>query len=122
MLADCRVAAIHFAVIREQGPGWDVSRQMREQPRWPEHVAYINAAADDGFLVLAGPMGEQGSDADPTAAVGEDGIYRALLIVNGASAGEVAERLEEDPWSRARVLETKAIHRWDVLVGGLAED
>lgn len=94
---------------------------MREQQYWPEHVDYINGVADDGFLVSAGPMGESGSDADPTAAVGEDGVYRALLIVSGSSAGEVAARLEEDPWTRAQVLETKAIHRWEVLVGGLSE-
>jgi uncharacterized protein YciI len=113
---------MRFAVIREQGDGWDASRAMREQSHWPEHVEYINAAADDGFLVLAGPMGEAGSDADPTASVGQDGVYRALLIVNGSSASEVAARLEEDPWTRSGVLETRAIHRWEVLVGGLAED
>ena len=110
---------MHFAVIREQGSGWVVSRAMRDQQHWPEHVSYINGAADDGFLVLAGPIGENGSDADPAAAVGEERVYRALLIVNAATAADVAKRLDEDPWTRARVLETKTIYRWEVLVGEL---
>ena len=92
---------------------------MRDQQYWPEHVAYINGVADEGFLVLAGPIGESESDADPTDAVGEGGVYRALLIVNAATAVDVATRLDDDPWTRSRILETKAIHRWDVLVGEL---
>lgn len=110
---------MHFAVIREQGPGWDVSRAMRDQQHWPGHVTYINGAADEGFLVIAGPIGESGSDADPTAAVGEERVYRALLIVNAATAADVTKHLDEDPWTRSRVLETKTIHRWEVLVGEL---
>ena len=110
---------MRFAVIREQGPGWDVSHAMRDQQHWPEHVTYINGAADEGFLVLAGPLGESGSDADPAAAVGEGRVYRALLIVNAATAADATKRLDEDPWTRSRVLETKAIHRWEVLVGEL---
>ena len=112
---------MHFAVIREQGHGWDASRSMREQPLWPEHVTYINAVVDEGFLVVSGPLGESGSDADPTAPVGEHGIYRALLIVNASSASHVSARLDEDPWTRSGALETRAIHRWEILVGGLVE-
>jgi uncharacterized protein YciI len=109
-----------FAVIREQGAGWAVSRAMREQQYWPEHVKYVNGLEDEGFLVLAGPIGESESDADPTAPVGEDRVYRALLIVRAARAADVSKRLADDPWTRSRVLETKAIHRWEALGGELS--
>jgi hypothetical protein len=75
---------MHFAVISEQGPNWDVSRAMRDQEYWPDDVTYINGEADEGFLVLAGPIGEGAVAADPTAPVGGDGVYRALLIARGA--------------------------------------
>ncbi len=106
-----------FAVVREQGSGWDASRAMRDQQYWPEHVAYINGAADEGLLVPAGPISESESDADPTAALGEGCVYRALLVVKAATAAEVKKRLDADPWTRSGVLATKAIHRWEVLVG-----
>jgi hypothetical protein len=43
-----------------------------------------------------------------------------MLVVDAAGPEQVAERLEEDPWTRAGVLETRSIDRRDVLVGGLA--
>ena len=98
---------MYFAVIREQGPNWDASLAMREQDKWPEHVKFINGVADEGFLLLAGPHG----DGRP---------YRALLIVAAASEREVVTRLNDDPWTTARVLETISIDRWDVLVGEFA--
>ena len=97
-----------FAVIREQGPGWDTSRGMREQDKWPEHVDFINGIADEGFLLVAGP-------------VGEGNPYRAMLIVNAEDAAQAAARIEADPWTTAGVLETKAIDRWEVLVGELPQ-
>jgi uncharacterized protein YciI len=70
--------------------------------------------------VWAGPIGESESDADPTAPVGEDRVYRALLIVRAARAADVNKRLADDPWTRLRVLETKTIQRWEALGGQLS--
>ena len=100
---------MYFAVIREQGPGWDASLGMREQQKWPEHVDFINGAVDQGFLLLAGPLG----GGNP---------YRAMLVVDAEDEREAAARIEDDPWSTAGVLETRSIDRWDVLVGALAPD
>jgi uncharacterized protein YciI len=80
---------------------------MREQDKWPEHVQFINSIAYEGFLLLAGPLGE-GSP------------YQALLIVNAASEADVATRFADDPWTTCGVLETRSIACWDVLVGELA--
>jgi uncharacterized protein len=100
---------MYFAVIREQGARWDPSRAMREQDYWPEHVDFINGVADEGFLLLAGPLG----DGNP---------YRAMLIVNAEDEVEVSTRIEADPWTTAGVLETRAIDRWEVLVGEFAAE
>ena len=80
---------------------------MREQEQWSEHVDFINGAVDEGFLLLAGPLG-----------VGHP--YRAMLIVKAEDEVEVAARIEGDPWTTAGVLETRAIDRWEVLVGEFA--
>jgi uncharacterized protein YciI len=82
-----------YVVMREQGPGWDAARGMREQNLWPEHVDYVNAIAEERFLLMAGPHGE----GNP---------YRAMLVVSAASPEEAAARLEKDPWTTGGVLET----------------
>jgi uncharacterized protein YciI len=110
---------MHFAVTSEQGPKWDTSRAMRDQEHWSEHVDFINAVADEGFLVLGGPIGGRGSDDDPTAPVGDARLYRAMLIVNAPSEADVATRLEDDPRTVFGLLETRTIERWEVLVGEL---
>jgi hypothetical protein len=46
----------YFAVTRTLGESWDPSRSMREQEKWDEHAAFMNALADDGFVVLGGPQ------------------------------------------------------------------
>jgi uncharacterized protein len=99
--------SMFYVVMREQGPGWDAARSMREQDLWPEHVDYVNAIADEGFLLMAGPHGA----GDP---------YRAMLVVSAASPEEAAARLEEDPWTTGGVLETRSVERWEVLVGEFA--
>jgi hypothetical protein len=41
----------------------DASRPMRQQEQWaehaPQHAAFMDALADDGFVILGGPLGEQ---------------------------------------------------------------
>src|SRR5579875_512886 len=106
-----------FAVIRQQGPGWDRSLAMRQQAHWDEHVTYINGVADAGFLVLAGPISESDAPDDPTTPVGDDRTYRAMLIVEAPTQEAVIDRLEDDPWTVSGALTTKTIERWDVLVG-----
>jgi uncharacterized protein YciI len=111
---------MHFVVIREQGPGWDTSRAMREQDHWPDHVTFINGLADEGFLALGGPIGSADDGAAALMGAVGDRVYRAMLIVNSGSAGEAASRFEEDPWTRFEQLSTSSIELWEVLVGELA--
>jgi len=102
-----KIAAVYFVVIREQGRAWNASLGMRAQEQWPEHVEFINGIAEEGFLIVAGPVG----DGNP---------YRAMLVVSADDERQAAARLEDDPWTIAGVLETKSVERWDVLVGEFA--
>src|ERR1700687_1787135 len=94
----CQTRAVYVVVIREQGPAWNASLPMREQEQWPQHVEFINGIADEGFLIVAGPVG----DGKP---------YRAMLVVSADDEGQAAARLEDDPWTIVAVLETKSVER-----------
>jgi uncharacterized protein YciI len=110
---------MRFVDIREQGPGWDRSRPMREQDYWPDHVDFVNRIVDEGRMLLGGPLSEadsEGKFVDPTQSVGTDGTYRALVVFEAADEHGLAELLDGDPWSEHRVLETRAIYRWEMLV------
>jgi hypothetical protein len=54
-----------FAVRLVHGPGWDPSRQIRDQDGWDEHAAFMDGLVDDGFIILGGPAGD-GSRHDRT--------------------------------------------------------
>jgi uncharacterized protein len=91
-----------FAVINEQGTAWNPARSMREQEQWGEHAAYVNALIREGFVVLAGP-------------VGDGAVHRALLIIRAASEGAIRERFEQDPWIQSKILRTAKIDPWKIL-------
>ncbi|MDQ6789673.1 MAG: hypothetical protein M3075_03270 [Candidatus Dormibacteraeota bacterium] len=94
----------YFAVTRERGPAWDGSRSMPEQKKWAEHAAFMNALANDGFVVLGGPLG--------------DGA-RILLIVDADSEGAVQTRLAADPWTPIGLLRIAKVERWEILLGAV---
>jgi uncharacterized protein YciI len=76
-----------YAVIREAGPGW-TDGGIADQPAVADHAAFMNALADDGFLLCAGPL-----------AGSEGGRVRALLIVDADSEDQIRTRLADDPGS-----------------------
>jgi hypothetical protein len=45
-------AMANFAVRLVHGPGWDPSRQIREQDGWDEHAAFMDGLVDDGLIIL----------------------------------------------------------------------
>jgi uncharacterized protein YciI len=97
----------HFAVIREGGPAWDASRPMEEHPGWAEHAEFMDGLADDGFVVLGGPLG--------------DG-REILLIVDAESEEAVYARLEADPWTAANLLRVTRLTPWSIRVGAAGTD
>ena len=96
----------YFAVIREAGPAWTDGKGITEQPGLSDHAAFMNALADEGFVLFGGPL-----------AGSEHGRLRALLIVNADSEAEIHRRLADDPWVPTEQLVTTSIEPWKILVG-----
>ncbi|HET7264671.1 MAG TPA: hypothetical protein VFL28_08375 [bacterium] len=91
-----------FAVLREPGPVWDRSRPMRRQDGWDAHASFMDALADEGFIVLGGPVG--------------DGL-RFLFLVKAESEAAIESRFAEDPWVPAQMLRLVRIEAWEILLG-----
>jgi uncharacterized protein YciI len=96
-----------FAMIRKGGPAWDPARPLREQEKWDEHAAFMDELAEEGFVVFAGPLGNGRPE------------HRVLLIFDADSESTIDARLDADPWTPMRVLETVSVERWNVLLGDL---
>jgi uncharacterized protein YciI len=90
-------AMANFAVRLVHGPGWDASRQIRDQAGWDEHAAFMDGLVNDGFIILGGPLGD-----------GE----QTLHVVEAADENEITTRLAEDPWATAGLLRIGRIERW----------
>ena len=90
-----------YVLTRERGPRWDHRRGMREQDAWAEHAAFMESLADEGFIVLGGPVGED----------------RVMHVIVAGSEDEVFERLVADPWEPLELLRNVSVERWHVLLG-----
>jgi uncharacterized protein YciI len=95
---------IYYAVTRERGENWDGRLAMREQEKWDEHARFMDALADEGFVVLGGPLGE--------------GERVFLLIMNAESRQAIEMRLADDPWTEMGLLRIAKVERWEILLGG----
>jgi uncharacterized protein YciI len=92
----------YFVVVREPGPAWDGSRPMREQDDWDGHAAFMDGLAEEGFIVLGGPLG--------------DGESRFMHVVDAPSAEEAERRFAEDPWTPIDRLRIASVEPWEVLL------
>ena len=73
-----------------EGPAWDHSRGTREQTGWGEDAAFMDGLAEEGVVVLSGPIGE-----------GDGEVF--LLVVD--ADGEATMRAR--PTMRARLVERR---------------
>ena len=94
-----------FVVISGVGPGRDESKGVREQPFWDEHAAFIDQLAEEGFLLMGGPLLDQ--DGKPQG---------SLLIVDAGDESEVKEKLKNDPWFEKGILKLENIRRWEIFI------
>jgi uncharacterized protein YciI len=94
-----------FAVTREAGPAW-TDGGITAQPAVSDHAAFMNALADEEFVLFAGPL-----------AGTEQGHLRVLLVINADSEQEIHRRLAEDPWTISGHLELTSIEPWNIFVG-----
>ncbi len=93
---------IYYAVLRERGENWDARLPMRQQEQWDEHARFMDALADDRFVILGGPLG--------------DGEKKFLHIIAAESEQAIEARLTDDPWTPLRMLRTASIERWEILL------
>ena len=90
-----------FVVTRERGPNWNHARGMREQDAWDEHATFMEGLADEGFIFLGGPLGDD----------------RVMHVVVAESEQQILERLAADPWEPMGLLRNVSVERWHVLLG-----
>jgi uncharacterized protein YciI len=91
--------ADYYLVELANGPDYDPARDRRKQDAWDEHAEFMDALAEDGFMFMAGPIG--------------DG--NVLQIVSASGEEEIVARLSEDPWYET-VLTIVSIRPWSVWV------
>jgi uncharacterized protein YciI len=87
----------NFAVRLVHGPGWDSSRQIRDQAGWVQHAAFMDELVEHRFIILGGPVGD-----------GEETLH----VVEAADENEIRARLAADPWARAGLLRVGTIEPW----------
>lgn len=90
-----------FLVISNAGPSRDFSKGTREQPFWDEHAAFIDQLVADGFILLGGPLVDDGG---------------AVLVVRAADEAEVRTRLAVDPWYKHGILSLESVRRWQIFI------
>ncbi len=94
-------------VIRvERGGPWDWSRDMRAQDGWDGHASYMDAIADEGFLLMVGPL---------------EGGRETMWIVEADSEEAIRRRMVDDPWAANGMLRPVRIERWDVVIDRLSQ-
>jgi uncharacterized protein YciI len=92
----------YYALIRERGGAWEPSRALREQEKWAEHAAFMDALERSGFVVLGGPLARDRRVAHAVEAESEDAI-RATLA--------------RDPWSQTHLV-VDTIEPWTIRLDG----
>ena len=90
-----------FIAISSAGPNRDPSKDTRKQPLWDEHAAFIDQLVDEGFILMGGPLVDEGG---------------SLLIVNAKDENEVREKLKNDPWARHGILKLDSVKRWQIFI------
>jgi len=90
-----------FLAISSAGPNRDFSKDTREQPFWDEHAAFIDKLADDGSILMGGPLVDEGG---------------SLLIFNAEDENEVREKLNNDPWAQNGILKLESVKRWEIFI------
>ena len=93
-----------FVVIRTRGDAWRDSRPLEEQEGWDAHAAFMDSLAEEGFILLVGPL---------------EGTRDALLVVRARTPDEILARLADDPWTRSGLLSTGRIAPWTLRIGAL---
>jgi len=91
-------------VLRRSGPEWDSARPLEEQSGWAEHASFMDGLVDAGFIVLGGPLADEG---------------RVVHAVEAESEDAVRATLARDPWSETH-LRIDTIDPWTIRLDARA--
>jgi uncharacterized protein YciI len=90
-----------FIAISSAGPNRDQSKSTRKQSFCDEHAAFIDQLIDEGFILMGGPLVDEGG---------------SLLIVNAKDENEVRQKLRNDPWAKHGILKLESVKRWQIFI------
>jgi len=90
-----------FLALSSAGTNRDFSKGTREQLFWDEHAKFIDKLVDDGFILMGGPLVDEGG---------------SLLIINAEDENEVREKLKNDPWANHGILKLESVKRWEIFI------
>ncbi len=90
-----------FVAFSSAGSNRDSSKDTRQQPFWDEHAAFIDQLVEDGFILMGGPLVDEGG---------------SLLIINAEDENEVREILKNDPWAQHGILKLESVKRWQIFI------
>jgi uncharacterized protein len=90
-----------YLMVSSAGANRDLSKGSREQLFWDEHAAFIDKLDAEGFILMGGPLVDEGG---------------ALLIVHAADEQEIREKTKNDPWYVNDILKFESIKRWDIFI------
>ena len=90
-----------FLAISSAGLNRDFSKDTREQPFWDEHAKFIDQFVDDGFILMGGPLVDEGG---------------SLLIFSAEDENEVREKLKNGPWAKHGILKLESVKRWQIFI------
>jgi len=90
-----------YLVISSAGANRDLSKGTREQRYWDEHGKFIDALVEEGFILMGGPLVDEGG---------------AMMIVRAEDESEVREKLRRDPWYEREILNLDSIKHWDIFI------
>jgi uncharacterized protein YciI len=96
---------MYFLVTEVPGAAWDRGRPRRQQDGWDDHAEFVDRLAEEGVIVLGGPLGDP--DYGP-----------ALLVARADSEAEIRRRLADDPWMDT-ILTIGSVQPWSIWVGTL---
>lgn len=91
-----------FFILRTRGANWNRDRALEEQEGWSDHAAFMNGLAQEGFIVLGGPL--------------ED-TPNVLLLAMAESEEEIRTRLADDIWTQQDVLRVERVAPWNLKLG-----
>jgi uncharacterized protein YciI len=89
-------------VLRQAGPQWLSGRPLEEQTGWHEHAEYMDALVEEGFIVLGGPVSDDG---------------RVVHAVEAESEDAVRATWARDPWSETHLV-VDSIEPWTIRLDG----